>query len=114
MTSFPDLIDNLDDNVIELGQGYVIRKVNASFLEHLHSAGSYIDPIGKKMFDVLPIAADLKHYFDEEFQSGNMIQFERKSPNPSVSKLFLITLIPVKNPSKEVIGILFMSHEIKA
>jgi hypothetical protein len=111
--SFPKLINELDDNVIEINQEFVIQRVNASFLRHINSAGITNSPIDMKLFDVLKMASDLKHYFDEVFQSGNMIQFERKSPNPAVNKLFMITLIPMKDTAKEVIGILFMSHEIK-
>jgi hypothetical protein len=111
--SFPKVINELDDNVIELDREFSIQRTNASFLVHINSAGMSKNPIGMKLFEVLPMAADLKHYFDDVFNSGNMIQFERKSPNPAINKLFLITLIPMKDTSKEVIGILFMSHEIK-
>jgi hypothetical protein len=111
---FSKLIDEIDDNIIEINRDFIIQRTNASFLGHINSAGIMNNPLGMKLFEILPMASDLKHYFDDVFKSGNMAQFERKSPNPAVNKLFMITLIPIKDNSKEVIGILFMSHEIKA
>jgi hypothetical protein len=113
VSTFPALIDNLDDNIIEIDRNCVIQKANASFLNHLKAAGSNAESPGKHFFDILPMASDLKHYFDDVFKTGNMIQFERKSPNPAINKLFMISLIPMKDTLKDVIGILFMSHEIR-
>ncbi|HNX00442.1 MAG TPA: PAS domain-containing protein [Candidatus Cloacimonadota bacterium] len=110
---FPALIDNLEDNIAEIDSNLVIRNMNIAFLRHLKSAGYEGNPIGQDIFAVLPVASDLKHYFESVLFSGNMIQFKRKSPNPAIDKLFLISLLPLKDADKETKGILFLSHEIK-
>lgn len=112
MDRFPPLIDNLEDNIAVIDTHFVIQAMNQAFLRHLKSAGNEGDPIGREFFSVLPVAMDLKHYFQSVLATGNMIQFERMSPNPSVNKVFLISLIPIKDTDKLVKGILFLSHEI--